>query len=277
MSQLNAFPIDGIGIKVSEHDGKEKNGGLKPDQLSQIKTNHSYVIFFVLVFLLGSTGQAGWALGEMGQVGLVLDQKLAWNGQGPNSTFLNYLTIATVLPSLGLAIGAFLGGKLVSTYGSRKLILTFNLIALVFNCLKLIENTVAILVGRLAFGISTGVCSVCLSKAINDTVPAEHAGIYGAFVNAGFAMGVTLSNFMGLMIPIENESAADLQRMKDDSNWRIVLGMPILFEAATIVVLTVFIKHESMITLLQKEESGSELLAGELRKIYSIPMSMTYD
>ena len=212
----------------------------------------------------------------MGQVGLILDLKLDWNAQDPNANFFNYLTIATVLPSLGLAFGGYLGGKLVSTYGSRKLILTFNLIALIFNCLKLIENTITILVGRLVFGLSAGVCSVCLSKAINDTVPAEHAGIYGAFVNAGFAIGIAFSNLMGLMIPIENETAADLKKMKEDSNWRIVLGLPIVFEAVTIIVLTFIIKHESMIQLLQQEEIGSDLQVSELKRIYSIPKSMTF-
>jgi MFS family permease len=39
-------------------------------------------MFFALTFLFGSTFQAGWALAECGQVGLVLDKKLGWNAFG---------------------------------------------------------------------------------------------------------------------------------------------------------------------------------------------------
>ena len=48
--------------------------------------------------------------------------------------------------------------------------------------------------------------------------------------------------------------------MKNDENWRLVLGMPILLELFTIIVLLFIIKHESINQLLQTEEVSSDLL-----------------
>lgn len=103
-----------------------------------------------------------------------------------------------------MSIGCYIGGALLPKYGSRRLIIISNFIGLIFTILKLIENSGAILIGRIVTGVTLGVACVCLSKAINDTVPAKNAPIYGAFVNAGFGIGIFLSNLMGLMIPIND-------------------------------------------------------------------------
>lgn len=216
--------------------------------------------FFVLTFLFGSALQTGWVLSECGQVGLVLDQKLGWNATAEDAGFFNYLTIATVLPSPAVGIGGYFGGTLLPKYGSRKLIIATNIIALIFNLLKLIEATATIMVARFVVGLVMGIAVVCLSKAINDTVPAEHASLYGAFVNAGFGIGLFFSNLMGLLIPIDNGEEGDVQRMKDDQNWRLVFAVPILLELYTIIILLFYIKYESIIQLVQDNEPNSDLL-----------------
>lgn len=71
-----------------------------------------------------------------------------------------------------MGVGAYLGGALLPRFGSRKLIIGANVISLIFNFVKLIENTTAIIVARLVYGTAMGLAAVCLSKAINDTVPA---------------------------------------------------------------------------------------------------------
>lgn len=64
--------------------------------------------------------------------------------------------------------------------------------------------------------------------------------------------------------------------MINDSNWRYVFGLPILFEVYGIIILIFIIKHESIIELLRKESKDSKLLLGELKKIYTVPKTMTY-
>lgn len=215
--------------------------------VKQIKTNHSYVMFFVVTFLFGSTIQGGWALSECGQVGLVLDKKLGWNAFSEDAGILNNLTIVISLTTLGMSIGSYFGGLLLPKFGSRKLMIIANIVSLMFNLLKLIENTAIIMAARLAFGVTTGITAVCLSRTINDTVPAKNAPLYGAFVNAGFNIGVFFSNFMGLLIPMDNGQNGDVQKMMDDGYWRLVFGMPIIFQVYTIVALLFIIKHESIL------------------------------
>lgn len=82
---------------------------------------------------------------------------------------------------------------------------------------------------------------------------------------------------MGLLIPLNNGEEGDIQKMKDDQNWRLVVGVPIILEMYTLIVLIFFIKHESIIQLLQNEDESSELLKNELKKVYSLPKSMTYE
>lgn len=225
------------------------------------KSNHGYLMFFTLTMLCGSTLQGGWAAAECGQVGLVLDKKLGWNSdQGADTILLNNVTLVTVLASLGLAIGCQIGGYLLPKYGGRKMLIAANAIAFIFNLVKLIENTVCIMIGRLVFGITMGVTTICLSRSINDTVPMRNSQFYGGFVNAGFCAGAFLSNLMGLLIPLDNGQEGDVEKMLADENWRLVLGFPLILQIYSILVLTFVIKHVSIIDLLQHEEPDSELL-----------------
>lgn len=121
-----------------------------------------------------------------------------------------------MIAALGIGIGAYIGGTLLPRYGSRKLIIGANAIALVFNFVKLIESTIAIILARFVYGTAMGLAVVCLARVINDTIPAKDQAIYGAFVQVGFAVGYLISNLMGLLIPINNGNADDVQKMIDD-------------------------------------------------------------
>ena len=186
--------------------------------LSDVVVNHKYVMFFVTTFLFGSTFQAGWALAECGQVGLVLDKKLGWNAFGDDSeqVLFNSLTISTILASVGMGIGGSFAGSLIPRYGSRKVLLFCNTLAVVFNIIKIIETSAAIMIGRFMFGFLMGIAAVCLSKVINDTVPAKYTSQYGAFVNAGLGCGCWASNVLGLMIPIDSSNESGLKAMMAD-------------------------------------------------------------
>lgn len=74
-----------------------------------------------------------------------------------------------------MGIGGYLAGSLIPRFGSRRVLLFCNVIALFFNIMKIIENTAAIMVGRFMFGFVMGIAAVCLSKAINDNVPSKNA------------------------------------------------------------------------------------------------------
>ena len=64
---------------------------------------------------------------------------------------------------------------------------------------------------------------------MNDTVPPEHMNLYGSFVNSGFCAGIFLSNFFGLMVPLDDGENPDvIEQMKEDGYWRLVYGFPIV-------------------------------------------------
>ena len=48
--------------------------------------------------------------------------------------------------------------------------------------------------------------------------------------------------------------------MIEDQNWRIVFGLPIVFELYSIIVLLFVIKHDSIIDLIQKKGTDSPIL-----------------
>lgn len=167
-------------------------------------------MFFVVTFLCGSTLQSGWAVSEFSQVGLVLDQKLGWNAFSDDAPFFNYFTIISVLPFLGMSFGCYFGGALLPKFGSRKIIIVANIFKLIFNILKMVQNTTSLIIARFMIGVFLGITNVTLSRAINDTVPAQNAPQYGAFVNAGFGIGIFFSNLMGLIIPLNNGEEGDI-------------------------------------------------------------------
>lgn len=77
-----------------------------------------------------------------------------------------------VIAALGMGIGAYIGGALLPRFGSRRLIIAANIVSLVFNIIKLIESTAAIITARFVYGTAMGIAAVCLARAINDTIPA---------------------------------------------------------------------------------------------------------
>jgi MFS family permease len=177
---------------------------------------------------------------------------------------MNNFTLVMILPSFGMMIGAFFGGKLLPKYGSRKVTIVANIVAVAFTVLKLVENTACIMVGRLVNGLLIGMTSVCLSHAISNTVPAKESQKYGGFVNAGFGIGIFFSNLLGLIIPLDKGNPGDVDRMLEDQNWRIILGFPLAIQLYCIIVLIWFIKYDSINDLLQNESETSPILHKEL-------------
>ena len=66
-------------------------------------------------------------MSEVGQVGFVLDKKLAWS-EGENNQLFDNITICTVLGPLGIAIGSQLGGIMMARVGLWNLLACCNLL-----------------------------------------------------------------------------------------------------------------------------------------------------
>mmetsp|Transcript_11875 Transcript_11875/g.20088 ORF Transcript_11875/g.20088 Transcript_11875/m.20088 type:complete len:189 (+) Transcript_11875:191-757(+) len=164
--------------------------------------NHGYLIYFAVVLCMGSTCQAGWAVAENGQVGFILAEKFGWEKEG----LLSNITIVTILGPMGLATGSFLGGKVIARAGGiRRLIILTNLLAIITSLLKITLDPVSIMLGRYLYGTCCGIMNFCLSKALNDTVPFKVSQYYSVLINSGICFGIFFSNFLGLLVPIEDQ------------------------------------------------------------------------
>ena len=77
---------------------------------------------------------------------------------------------------MGIAIGCIFGPKFIKLnegHNISRLLYGFNLLAIVANCLKLIENFYCIGLARLICGFCAGVLNITLGKCLTDTIPVE--------------------------------------------------------------------------------------------------------
>ena len=140
----------------------------------------------------------GWALAENGQVGFILREKFAWSA--------HIESFMTITGPIGVAIGSQIGGKFANRLGIRRVMIWSNIVAIVSGTLKIQTIQISLFVGRILYGICCGIQTLCLSQALNDNVPAEVIQYYGVLVNAGICMGIFASNFLAIIVPLEEVS-----------------------------------------------------------------------
>ena len=131
------------------------------------KVNHFYLSLFATVLSIASSIQVGFFLGENGQIGYVLAQKLGWDTTG----FFNYLVLSSTMAPMGIAFGSLLGGVVAKKFTLRNLMLLSNVLGILSNLIKIQEFTLTVLFGRFFAGVSGGLMNFCFGKALNETVP----------------------------------------------------------------------------------------------------------
>lgn len=173
---------------------------------------------------------------ENGQVGFVLAEKLGWQKTG----LLTNASLLTVIAPVGIAVGSSVAGKAAEKVGGiRNLLLLANSVAILANLLKLFMTLPTILIGRLVFGISTGLMNFSFNKALNDSVPASQASKYGLLVNSGICLGLFAAGVCSLIVPIEDpQDPTSLLALREDQNWRIVYSVPIAVEVVCLLLLS---------------------------------------
>jgi MFS family permease len=125
---------------------------------------------------------------------------------------------------LGAAIGSFAGGKLIQ-FGRRRMMLLFNVLAILAVGLTLFLNVYLICLGRLLFGFCGGIFGVALPRMIEETVPQNLLGPFGIVTNLSVNTGGLVAILMGAGLP----DSADTAAMKSTQFWRIIFGLPWVF------------------------------------------------
>jgi MFS family permease len=77
----------------------------------------------------------------------------------------------------GIAVGAFIGGKIISG-GRRKSVMFANCLGILGSCLSVVAELYTLSFGRFLFGIAAGINVVACPKILEESVP-HHLMDYG--------------------------------------------------------------------------------------------------
>ena len=161
-----------------------------------------------------------------------------------------YHTVIGSSAVLGAAIGSFAGGKLIQ-FGRRRMMLIFNFLAIIAVGLTLFLNVYSICFGRLLCGFCGGIFGVALPRMIEETVPSNLLGHFGIVTNLSVNTGGLVAILMGAGLP----DTSDTQAMQTTYFWRIIFGLPWVFQAFTIPAFLFILKEDSIKFLL---DNGDE-------------------
>jgi len=78
---------------------------------------------------------------------------------------------------------------------------------------------------------------------IDELVPVKLLGQYGPATSIFMTFGMFNSMILGLMLP----SSEDKQGQIENENWRVILGFPLVYQIASLIVFTLFIQHDTII------------------------------
>jgi len=109
-------------------------------------------------------------------------------------------TAVAAMTAVGLGIGSFFGGFLVSK-GKREMIIMMNIIGAIGTSITLIDDFYAIIIGKAVFAIATGVLLVAAPLMLEETIPVQATGFYGSFTNIFVVLGLSTMMFMAGIIP----------------------------------------------------------------------------
>lgn len=100
----------------------------------------------------------------------------------------------------GLCIGSISTSYMVS-HGRRRLIIISGFFAMAATVLTLALNIWAIVIGRLVFGICTGVFMTVGPRMLDECVPFELIDAFGAYTNIYYNFGIMLCLLIGAGLP----------------------------------------------------------------------------
>lgn len=168
----------------------------------------------------------------------------------------------------GAAVGALSCSKLLSI-GKLKLMYYLNLLLCVGVGITLIGNYLwLMMIGRFIWGYAFGAFSVCCAKMVNEILPVELTGPFGALNQLALTFGAALPSTFALAYPSKIELA---QLPKDDfyisQYFRIIWSMPLVVSAIQILLLTTVFHNETPVYL--KEQGRDEELLVVMKKFYS--------
>ena len=125
--------------------------------------------------------------------------------------------------------------------------------SIIFNVVKIQENTISILVGRFGFGICSGIQSLYLNQAISETIPVNEQQRYMVWINVSIGLGMLAAQLANMILPLAgfdidgqphqlttNDSTCEA--LVENQSWKLVWGFPILLKVLSIIIVPLTIK-----------------------------------
>lgn len=154
-----------------------------------------YCVCFTACWGLG-TWQTTWSLAGNTQTTNVFEAKFGWD----KDEAILYNTIISTAGIVGLTIGSFLGGSLLSL-GRRRTVIIAQAMAIVAALITMIEHTVTLSIGRVILGTGAGVMNVAFGKMITETIPAQWVASFSMAHNASVCIGYIVCYGLGAILP----------------------------------------------------------------------------
>jgi len=155
-----------------------------------------------------------------------------------------------------------IAGKVLGS-GRRQAILMFECFILIGTLFTMVQSLFTLCLGRLICGISGGVLSVVMSISMNETVPKEMSGSFGAMTNLYIVVGLLFSAAMGGVLPTDPELYVA------DENWRIIYGIPAIISMVQIAVFLVHFTEEPLLFSIGKGDDVQAALM--ISKLFGVP------
>jgi MFS family permease len=266
---MNIEPSDNVGNMNLTKSYNEDNqdtllGDKKKIDISKLRISHCYLIMLTCVVAL-SSAMFGCALTTTGQIIPNLKYALNWEKDEVDQQ-TSYIVSASVI---GLAFGSIFGGKVVSL-GLRRVIIIFDLVAIIACFISIVPNMIVLCIGRFIFGIAAGVLVSTGPSIIAETVPSSvYDRGYGVSTNVIFNVMILVSMIFGFGLTEKTEE----ERMMTDY-WKWVFGFPVILLVLSIICMFTLHRHDSIDSHVrkgQKEDAKyliSRVYPGQTEEVY---------
>ena len=121
-------------------------------------------------------------------------------------------------------------------------------------------------IGRFIWGISFGAFSVVCAKYVNEIVPIELSGSFGAINQMSLTFGIALPSTMALAYPPDIKETGETGDFYVEQYWRVIWCLPLFCAVLQVALMGTCFRFESPVYL--HEQGREEELLTVMKKYY---------
>jgi SP family sugar:H+ symporter-like MFS transporter len=142
--------------------------------------------------------------------------------------------------TLGTAIGAFYGGKVIKI-GRRKAAIYISIVATLVVIPTLFLEFWTICFFKFLWGCCCGMFGVMTARMIEETFPFHLSSVGGCMTNTSYGLGAMISIVLGLVLPGDHQT----EELKKTEMWRVIFGFPMVLSITVLILFLFVFTHDS--------------------------------